>query len=181
MTCSFSGFNLSISADKTLQDRPVGAEIYLTTDTYYRPADEPGLFQHQVDKFAIGQLVALQAKLLEAGTLEVEHFAGRSPLEQLLNLGAGEGVFKKVAVVDFDVLLRKKLFRLAAGISFYPAVKIDFHGYIASISIPVIRLFEQRRPDYRVEDGCVEGEIPAAGDRQPVRDSVRRLERKQRP
>jgi hypothetical protein len=71
--------------------------------------------------------------LFEAGTLEVEHLRGQLPLEKLFYLSLCKGVFKKVTVVYFNIILRKKLLRLAAGISLHPAIKIDFHGYFTSI------------------------------------------------
>jgi hypothetical protein len=114
-------------SDDALQHRFVGAEIYVTVDTHHGPAHEPRLLQHQVDKLFIDQFIPFQAELLEAGAPEIEHFRRRFSLEQLLYLCLRERVFEKVALVEFDVLLRKKLLRLAAGISFHPAVKIDFH------------------------------------------------------
>jgi len=70
--------------------------------------------------------------LLETRTPEVEHLRGGFSPELLLYFGPGKRVFKKITFVNFDVLLRKKLFRLAAGVSFHPAVKVDFHGQSTS-------------------------------------------------
>jgi len=104
--------------------------MHLAIDAHHGPADKSRLFQHQVDKLFIAQLVWFQAELFEARAPEVEHLRSRFPLEQLLYLGLVKGIFKEVPLAYFHILLRKKLLRLPAGISLYPAIKINFHGFL---------------------------------------------------
>jgi len=54
-------------------------------------------------------------------------------MEKFFYLSPCESVFEKVTVVNINIILRKKLLRLAAGISLYPAIEINFHYYFTSI------------------------------------------------
>jgi len=47
-------------------------------------------------------------------------------------------IFKEITLVYFLTLLRKKLLRLTTGISFYPAIEINFHGYFTSLFVNVL-------------------------------------------
>jgi len=74
----------------------------------------------------------LQAQVLKAGAAEVEHIRGRFALKQVLYFFAIERLFKEITLVDFASLVRKELFRLSAGVSLYPAIKIDLHFMTSS-------------------------------------------------
>ena len=126
------------------------------------------------------QLSLFHAKLLKAGAPEIKHLRSRFPLEKLLNLKLVKGIFKEIALVYFHFLLRKKLLRLPAGISFDPAIEINFHGCFTSVFSIItafftryreLCLFEQCRPDYRIENRGMESKVSATDNCQPVRNA----------
>ena len=71
--------------------------------------------------------------MFKTGAPEVERLGRRSTLEKFFYLSPCESVFEKVTVVNINILFRKELLRLAAGISLYPAIEIYFHYYFTSI------------------------------------------------
>ena len=65
----------------------------------------------------------------EARTSEIKHLRSRLALEQILYFSSVKRIFEEIALFYFHVLLRKKLFRCAAGISLYPAIELNLHRH----------------------------------------------------
>jgi hypothetical protein len=56
-------------------------------------------------------------------------------LQQGLYLGTGKRVFEKIALVKPKFFLREELPRFAAGVSAGPAIEVNFHSFISSLSV----------------------------------------------
>ena len=140
MTWSFSGFNRSILTYQILQYCSISTKIYCIPNTNDGSADKPWLFQHQIDKLVIVQLIPVQTALLEARASEIKHIGSWFPLEQRLYLSPIKGILEEIAFVNFHSFLRKKLLRLPTGISFYPAIEVYLFNHFCfsfRIDIPV--------------------------------------------
>jgi hypothetical protein len=73
----------------------------------------------------IAQRFAVQSQFLEAGTSEIEHLGSGFALKQVNDLVSFKSVFEKITIIYLDILLRKKLLRLATGISLNPTIEIN--------------------------------------------------------
>jgi hypothetical protein len=98
------------------------------SDAHNGTTDKARFFQHQVNQIGVGKLVGSNVQLLETGAAKSEHPGGRSSLQQIFDFRAGERVLKKIAIVNFHLLLREKLPRLPAGGSARLTVKVNFHS-----------------------------------------------------
>ena len=103
----------------------IGPEIHITVYAYYRSPDQPRFLQHQFDEVIIAQLIPVQAKLGKARASEIEHLGSGLTPEQILDFILAERILEEITLVDWQVPLRKKLFRFTTGISFYPAIEIN--------------------------------------------------------
>ncbi len=120
-----------LSGQQFLQDFAIGSKINLIINPDYWTANEPGLLQHQVDQPVIAKIGRVQAHTFYTGAAGIEHLAGRPSLEQFDYLLPTELVLEKIPVREFNFLLRKILFRFAAGISFGPTIKFNFPSHFS--------------------------------------------------
>ena len=119
----------------TCKKSAISSKIHFFAYPDNRPANQPGLFEHQFYKIVITELITLKTCLLEAGTSKIEHIGSRFPLQQLLDLGAAEGIFKEITLVYFSLFLQEELPCLPASVSANPAIEVYLHGHIQLLSL----------------------------------------------
>jgi hypothetical protein len=113
----------------------IGAKINILADAHQRPAYQPRFLKHEFYEIAITEFVSIQTYFLETRTAKIDHLGGWPSLQQSLYLGTDERIFEKIALVELQLFLREELPRFAAGVSTGPAIEINFHSLISSLSI----------------------------------------------
>jgi len=83
--------------------------------------------------------------LLEAWTSEIEHLGSCFPFQQCLYFSPAEWFFEEITLIYFYILLRKKLLRLATGISFHPAKEVNTSSHLLVSFMVCIFVNSERR------------------------------------
>lgn len=112
---------------------PVETENGPAAHPDYRAPQQVGHLDHKSDKFGVRRwALDVEAHLPCAGGPPGEGFRRRGVSQQLLQLGLGEGLLKKVTLSDGYALLRKELLRLRAGASAASDENLGPHQRVAA-------------------------------------------------
>jgi hypothetical protein len=124
--CEYAGKSLAVRS-----------KIHIIADAHHGPANQPRLLDHEFYEFVIAERFSFHTAIFETGAAKIEHFGGRSALQQILDLGTAERILEKIAFFDFNPLLQEKLPRLPAGASLDPAIEVYHHGLASSLPLRI--------------------------------------------